>query len=376
GTIAKTTTEATSSMGWGLFYWAVNIGGAIAPMIAAELRGEIDWHIVFYGAAIVTAANFIPAFLLYKEPKKEPPAKTEEEKEQEAAGIPVKEKGPIGVFLSSIATIFKDLRLVVFLAIFSCFWLMFMQLWDLMPNFIDEWVDTSDVAPVFAWLNADWVLESGQVKPEMIININPLSIIILVLIISWLISHISKIAAMIIGMLISLVGFVGAGATGIGWFCCAMILVFSIGEMTCSPTFSAYVGLIAPKDKKALYMGYSNIPFAIGWALGNKIGGELYEKISSKINLARDYMIEHLRMSSEFVMGIENGEVINTLREKMSTGDTPVSVQEATRVLWENYRPDMVWYYLGIIGLAGTLGMFIFYLATRKRIAQEMEAME
>jgi MFS family permease len=181
---------------------------------------------------------------------------------------------------------------------------------------------------------------------------------------------------MIIGMLISLVGFVGAGATGIGWFCCAMILVFSIGEMTCSPTFSAYVGLIAPKDKKALYMGYSNIPFAIGWALGNLIGGTLYERISSKINLARDYMVEQLLISSEFVMGLEDGQVMTTLVEKMSTGDTPVTVQEATRVLWDNYRPDMVWYYLGIIGLAGTLGMTIFYFATRKRIAEEMKTME
>ena len=190
---------------------------------------------------------------------------------------------------------------------------MFMQLWDLLPNFIDEWIDTSDVAPVFAWFNEDWVQKNGQTKPEMIINLNPIAIILLVLFVSWIIRKLNKVVAMVIGMTISLVGFVAAGATAVGWFCCAMILVFSIGEMACSPTFSAYVGLIAPKDKKALYMGYSNIPFAIGWAVGNLIGGNLYERMSSKINLARDYLVNHLGMDADTVDEIPKEEVMPTL---------------------------------------------------------------
>lgn len=284
GTIAKTTTEETSSMGWGLFYWVVNIGGALAPMLAAQLRGEINWNYVFYAAAIVTACNFLPLIFLYREPEKTPP------KEGEDAG----HKGPLETFLFSIATIFKDLRLVVFLLIFSCFWLMFMQLWDLLPNFIDEWVDTSDVAPAFGWvgnlLHLDWVLESGQTKPEILINIDAWAIIALVLVISWMVRKINKVAAMIIGMVISLVGFVGAGMTMLGWLCSLMIFVFAIGEMACSPTFSAYVGLIAPKDKKALYMGYSNIPFAIGWALGNFVGGYFYQAYGARDTLAMQHL--------------------------------------------------------------------------------------
>ncbi|MFQ5807324.1 MAG: MFS transporter [Phycisphaerae bacterium] len=274
GTVAKTTDEKTSSLGWGMFYWVVNIGGALAPMCAAQLRGEIDWHYVYYGAAIVTVCNFLPLLLLYREPEKELPKEGE------------REKGPIGTFFSSIGTMSKDLRLVAFLLIFSCFWLMFMQLWDLLPNFVDEWVDSSDVAPVFAAISEGWVLGNGQTKPEMIININAVSIILLVLVVSWIIRKLNKVAAMIIGMLISLVGFAASGSTMLGWFCCLAILIFSLGEMTCSPTFSAYVGLIAPKDKKALYMGYSNIPFAIGWALGNVVGGYFYDHCGAKANLA------------------------------------------------------------------------------------------
>ncbi|MFH1132796.1 MAG: MFS transporter, partial [Pseudomonadota bacterium] len=256
----------------------------------------------------------------------------------------------------------------VFLLIFSCFWLMFMQLWDLLPNFIDEWVNTSDVAPVFAWFSNGWVLESGQTKPEMIININPMSIILLVIPISALVGRFHKVLAMIIGMIISLVGFVAAGITDIGWLCCLMVLVFSIGEMTCSPTFSAYVGLIAPPEKKALYMGYSNIPFAIGWFLGNIIGGNIYEATASKFKLARQYMLDELKMDSTFVMNKEklpNEQVMDKLAQSMN-GGAGVSVKDATQMLWKKHKPYMVWYYLGIIGLAGTIGMIVFYLATKK----------
>ena len=401
GTIAKTTDEKTSSMGWGLFYWVVNIGGALAPMLAAQIRGEINWHYVFYGAAIVTALNFLPCFLLYKEPEKSPPKEGESE------------KGAVGVFFHSIATIFGDLRLVAFLLIFSCFWLMFMQLWDLLPNFIDEWVDTSDVAPFFGSISDGWVLQNGQAKPEILINIDAWAIIALVLFISWLIRKINKVAAMVIGMVISLVGFVGAGYTQVGILCSIMIFIFAIGEMTCSPTFSAYVALIAPKDKKALYMGYSNIPFAIGWAAGNTIGGYLYEGMANKFKLAREYLVNNLGMNAEFAKNTEmlpNTQVMETMAyiggqqgdagaveagvqtawDKVAWEDIPAeqvadkvaeiytgvlgqmdieAARQASQVLWDMHHPYMVWIYLGIFGVIGTVGMIIFYFTTRKALS-------
>jgi len=358
GTIAKTTDEKTSSLGWGIFYWVVNIGGALAPMVAAVLRREIDWTRVFYFAVIVTAINFLPAFLLYKEPEKEPPKDGS-----------LQSKGPFGVFFSSILTFFKDLRLVVFLGICSCFWLMFMQLWDLLPNFIDEWVNSADVAPAFAWFSKGWVLANGQTKPEMIINIDAIAIILLVIPISWALGRISKVAAMIIGMVIALIGFVAAGATSIGWFCCVMVFVFSIGEMACSPTFNAYIGLIAPKDKKALYMGYANIPFAIGWAAGGFMGNLIYEAIGNKTRLAREFMVNNLGMDPSVVLDhakLPKEQVMDKMAAALHNG-AGGTVQEATRILWDLHHPYMVWYYLGGIGLVGTIGMILFYLVTRSR---------
>ncbi|MGM0597507.1 MAG: hypothetical protein ACQES9_10755 [Myxococcota bacterium] len=48
--------------------------------------------------------------------------------------------------------------------------------------------------------------------------------------------------------------------------------------MTCHPKYVSYIGLIAPSDKKATYMGYAFIYGVIGSLVGSNVGGELYEK--------------------------------------------------------------------------------------------------
>jgi POT family proton-dependent oligopeptide transporter len=397
GTVAKATTEQTSSVGWGVFYWVVNIGATAAPFVSAWMRGSVDWHWVFYAAALWTAINYIPALLLFKEPSR--PTQADQ----------ATEEGPIGVFLSSIGTMFKDPRLIMFMLIFSMFFLMFMQLWDLLPIFIDEWVNTSDVYSVFKAIHPSLVTESKHaVKPEMIINIDAAAIILLVIPISFLIARMNKVAAMILGMLVGLVGFVGSGLTNIGAICCLMVFVFAIGEMLCSPTFTAYIGLIAPKDKKALYMGYSNMPFAIGWFLGNLIGGYLYGAVADKIRFAREYMIEHFNVAANFAEDealLPKDQVMPTLAriadganaaslqarmeelkatveaqglsaaeslQAMKTGYAEIlgnvpheRIQELTNTLWDLHDPWMVWVYLGAIGLAGTLGMILFYIFSK-----------
>jgi hypothetical protein len=57
----------------------------------------------------------------------------------------------------------------------------------------------------------------------------------------------------------------------------AGIAIFSIGEMTCHPKYFSYIGLIAPQDKKAVYMGYSFLYGVIGALVGSTVGGEMYQ---------------------------------------------------------------------------------------------------
>ncbi len=348
GTIAKASTEENSSIAWGIFYWMVNVGGFLAPFLAAILRGETNFKLVFFCAAGVTVFNFFPTIFFYREPEKVGETK-------------IRTVGE--TFVETIATL-KDKNFLIFLAIFSGFWFMFMQLWDLLPNFIDEWVFSRDIAPLFSAINENTVLESGNVKPEMLINIDAFAIIALMLPMGWITGKFHPMIALIAGMVLSVVAFVTAGATNIGLICALAIFAFAIGEMWCSPKFSEYIGLTAPPEKKATYMGYSNIPFAVGWGVGNFISGFLYQSLGSKINFARQYLVEHLGMTTAEVEAVPQENVMTTMASMMNNGQG-ASVDDATRLLWEMHDPWKVWVILGAIGAVATVAMVGYYFKTK-----------
>lgn len=70
GTIARVTDESNSSMGFGIFYMIVNIGGFVGPLVAGVLRG-LSWDWVFIMSSVWAAVNLMIVILLYREPTSE-----------------------------------------------------------------------------------------------------------------------------------------------------------------------------------------------------------------------------------------------------------------------------------------------------------------
>jgi len=356
GAVAKSLDSSNSGLGFGIFYWMVNVGGFLAPMLASSLRGDDanpTWSHVFHGAALVTALNYLPALFLFREPQR--PA--------DLGG-----KSPAAVFVDTMKTLWMDKAMLRFLLIISGFWLMFMQLWDLLPNFISEWVDTRDVGALvkahFGDLAKKFILTDGSAKPELLINIDSATILLLVLPLAWLFGRLPMMVSLLIGMAIALVGFVGAGLVTTGYLVGLMIFVFAIGEIICSPKFSEYIGMTAPPDKKARYMGYSNIPFAIGWCGGNWLSGPLYDLLSSKANLARRHLVEVLGVGRENLENLKASELLEKIAGLMGTTSA-----EAQDLLWRTYRPWSIWIVLGSIGFLSLLCMWIGYQRGRRRAA-------
>ena len=61
GIIANQMPKSAASLGWGIFYQMVNIGGFIGPLIAGYLR-VLEWEYVFLACSAGIALNFIPLF--------------------------------------------------------------------------------------------------------------------------------------------------------------------------------------------------------------------------------------------------------------------------------------------------------------------------
>lgn len=70
GTVARMTDKSNSSMGFGIFYMMVNIGGFLGPIVAGVVRG-ISWSYVFIACAGWAAVNLVIVLLFYKDPTTE-----------------------------------------------------------------------------------------------------------------------------------------------------------------------------------------------------------------------------------------------------------------------------------------------------------------
>ena len=58
GSMQRTMDTKTSSIGWGVFYMLVNVGGFLGPPLAHYLYG-FSWPTVFYGCAVIVSVNFL-----------------------------------------------------------------------------------------------------------------------------------------------------------------------------------------------------------------------------------------------------------------------------------------------------------------------------
>jgi proton-dependent oligopeptide transporter, POT family len=69
-TVALTTNEKTASMGFGIFYMMVNVGGFLGPIIAGIVRGW-SWTYVFWASSAWIVMLAITCIIFYKDPRSE-----------------------------------------------------------------------------------------------------------------------------------------------------------------------------------------------------------------------------------------------------------------------------------------------------------------
>lgn len=371
GSLAQSLTKENSSVGWGLFYWVVNVGAFIGHFLPAVflLKGLFGaaansaeaWRNLFFSSAIFTSFNLL-LLLVYKDV---PSGASQTES--------------LGRVLWRTITNIIEPRLLAFILIMSCFWLMMYQLWDLQPNFIADWVDSTRMAQSLGWLPSNvrhFLIEQtarGPMIPQQVLlSFNAFFIIIGVVGAAWLTRRMRTLSAMLIGMCMATAGILIAGWTQGAGMLVLGILCFSLGEMLTGPKKNEYLGLIAPPGKKGLYLGYVNIPVGIGVFFGSWIAGVVYGRYGEKATLALRYLAEKTPLGAErgwngkveslsTTLGISRTEAMMKLQEV-----TGLDAVAATRMLWDTYHPQYVWIPFAMIGVVAAVALYIFGRMARK----------
>lgn len=397
--VARNTDETTGTIGFGIFYMMVNIGGFVGPGMSSFLRTSFGWKIIFIQAAVVIAINLIILLLFYKEPKIEKP--------KDSIGKAIADS-VLGIFEA-----LKDIRLGLLLVLMIGFWTMFNQLFNTLPNFIEDWVNSSLLSD---WINenipafAELLTQDGQVKPEWFTNIDSFMIIFFQVFISYFVTKMRHINAVIRGAIIASIGVGLTFYTSNPLFAILGTMIFSIGEMMSSPTVSSFIALITPKGKEGLYQGTYFLPVAASYFVTSYISGTLYQKWSDKLSLlkremaTRDIKMPEVVSHEQFIeqgskvlnMPISAFEkqfnlkaesvdwttVIQSFKDYAAAKSIDISQVhfpfskneyftlaeqklhmghwEMTQLLWDTYHPNKLWYVVFGIGMFSVVSLIIY----------------
>ena len=334
-TIAKTTNDQTASMGFGIFYMMVNLGAFIGPLITMPAQDNL-----FYIVAAIISVNFI-LLLFYKEPKRDI--------QNKPIGESFKE------IYKNIITVVSNLQFMVFLLIIAGFWTMYNQLFFTLPVFIEMWIDSSNLYAFYAEyipIISNNYSHNGQIQAEFISNSGAFFIIMFQLIVSYLVMKLRPLNAMITGFIIATIGMSLTLISQSAVFIILAIFIFAIGEMSASPKITEYIGRIAPKDKKALYMGFAYVPMFLGNILAGIVSGVVYENISDKFIFAKEYALQNGLKVDE---SLSNNQMFNSLANQMN-----ISPLEFTNILWNQYSPGNFWMVIAGIGGLAIVSLYLY----------------
>jgi POT family proton-dependent oligopeptide transporter len=239
GTTARASNENVRSIGYSIYYTLVNIGGAAGPYVAHWVHQHMRVENVFRVAALSVFAMFFAVLLFFKEPRRpDEPILT------------------LKQVITNFGTVLSNPRFLIFLLIFSGYWIAYWQEFIILPIYIHDYINP-------------------KTDTELLLVTGPVVVISFTMVTSLLTQRVPAFRAIILGTLIS----------GGAWLLLVVhpsvlmafitLIAIAIGELTQSPRYYEYVSRLAPPGQQGTYMGFAFLPIGIGSLIGGKFGGML-----------------------------------------------------------------------------------------------------
>jgi POT family proton-dependent oligopeptide transporter len=273
GTTARASTESVRSLGYSIYYTLVNIGGMLGPFIAFLVRRSLGIENVFRVSAFFVFLMFFATLAFYKEPRR-----------SGEQSVPT-----IAAALRNMLVVLSNLPFVVFLLIFSGFWIVFWQEFIALPLFLRGYVNPN-------------------ANVDLLLTVDPFTVILFQIVVSYLTRRIPAFTAMTIGILIASFSWLVLLLHASTPFVIAALFILALGEITQSPRYYEYVSRLAPPGQQGTYMGYAFLPVAIGYLIGGRLGGYLVHYFGDVLHRPAEmwWVISAIGFATTLLMWIYN----------------------------------------------------------------------
>jgi dipeptide/tripeptide permease len=228
--------------------------------------GTSSLSYIFAVAALASVVAFFVVLFTYREPKVEGTA-------------PAKPKRSVGRILLDMVLVLRSGRFTLYLIVMTGFYFLYNQVYNVLPLYVKRVVETNPAMDLYT-------------------AANPFIIVCFQLLISNAFGRLRPIRSMVVGtviialaMLINVLPIYAAGgpqAVMANWLPIASVFIIltvaliALGELFTSPRMYEYIGALAPKGQEGLFLGYANLPLALGALLGGPVGAYIFNEIMIK----------------------------------------------------------------------------------------------
>jgi POT family proton-dependent oligopeptide transporter len=240
GTTARASKENVRSIGYSIYYTLVNIGSAAGPLVASWVHEHMNVENVFRVAALSVFAMVFAVLLFFREPRKLDEQKT----------------ATLGQAAKNFVTVLSDVRFMLFLLIFSGFWLVYWQMFIILPLFVHNYI-------------------SPTADTERMLSAGPILVILLTVVVSLMTQKARPFRTVALGTLVSSLAWVFLIIHPSVVMAYVTLITIALGEIILSPKYYEYVSRLAPSGQQGTYLGFAFLPIGIGSIFGGRFGGSL-----------------------------------------------------------------------------------------------------
>ena len=240
GTTARASKENVRSIGYSIYYTLVNIGGAAGPYVASWVHQHMRVESVFRVAALSVFLMFFAVLLLFKEPRQSNEVQT----------------ASAGAAWQNFVMVLGNPQFMIFLLIFSGYWIVYWQEFIILPIYMHDYVNSST-------------------DTELMLVTGPLTVIALQLLMSFLMKKVAAFRAITLGTLVSALAWMILIVHPTPAMAVVTLFVVSLGEIIQSPRYYEYISRLAPAGLQGTYMGFAFLPIGIGSLVAGPLGGLL-----------------------------------------------------------------------------------------------------
>ena len=259
--------------------WGATAGFTLTVIVAAALVAKIysamaaervnseasSLSYIFAVAMCASIVAFFTVLLFYREP--------------ETSSASDKPKRSIGRILLDMVLVLRSGRFSIYLVVMSGFYFIYNQVYNVLPLYVKKVVETNPAMDLYT-------------------AANPFVIVCFQLILSSTFGKMKPIRSMVVGTVIIAIAMLinvlpiyaagGAQAVFAHWlplgsvFIILTVALIALGELFTSPRMYEYIGALAPKGQEGLFLGYANLPLAIGAWFGGPVGAAIFNEIMAK----------------------------------------------------------------------------------------------